>query len=160
MFRLKAINDRVLTIMATSARQTRLNPIRMSNYAYKCTAPAAVMTQTPMRFLSTNKDKGDGKWFVNNVAHLPIVIQREVIYHLGVLEFTDVHKRQDIDLKAVRKQYLKLAQQYHPDVVADKLTTKMNDMKFIEVKSSSDRIRTLDKESNGDLFMSTKKMKK
>lgn len=52
---------------------------------------------------------------MNNIAHLPIVVQREVFYHLKMLEFKDVNTRLDIDMKLVRDQYLKLAQKYHPD---------------------------------------------
>ena len=59
--------------------------------------------------------KDDKKWTANNIAHLPIALQREVFYHLDCLEFKDIQKRNDIELKLVREQYLKLAHKYHPD---------------------------------------------
>ena len=75
-----------------------------------------------MRYFSpsqNNKSHEDGKYFVNNFSHLPVIVQREVFYHLTILEFEDVIKRTDIDMKAVRDQYLKLAQKYHPDAISD-----------------------------------------
>ena len=79
-----------------------------------------------------------------------------------MLEFVDVQKRQDIDMKVVREQYLKLAQKYHPDVTSEKSNEKYdpknNDEAFVNVKESFDRITTLDKESNGQLFLSLEYM--
>lgn len=57
-------------------------------------------------------------------------------------------------MKLVREQYLKLAQKYHPDTVQDKKTFKNNDEAFIQVKESHDKIVILNKEQNGELFLS------
>ena len=108
MFRLKVVfgNLSHAKYLMTSERRNLLNTI-------------------PVRSLSTkNKKSGsnqheDGKYFINNIAHLPIITQREVFYHLNVLELENVQKRQDIDMKVVREQYLKLVLKYHPDTTSD-----------------------------------------
>ena len=81
---------------------------------------------------------------INNICHLPIALQREVFYHLHILEFADAHKKTDMEFKKVKEQFLKLAQKYHPDGGAF-----ADESKFILCKDSFDRIVTLDKESNG-----------
>ena len=57
-------------------------------------------------------------------------------------------------MKKVREQYLKLAQKYHPDSGGQQAANPDDDAKFIKAKESFDRIVVLDKESNGQLFMS------
>lgn len=88
------------------------------------------------------------------MCHLPIALQREVLYHLNILEFKEAHKMTDMELKKVKEQYLKLAQKYHPDSGAE-----ADEAVFINVKESFDRIVQLDKESNGQLFISIEKIK-
>ena len=86
------------------------------------------------------------------IAHLPIALQREVFHHLVMLEFHLMPKRVDeMSLKVIREQYLRLAQKYHPDAsVEDKAPNEQ----FIRVKESFDRLSQLDKESKGKLFIS------
>ena len=89
---------------------------------------------------------------MNNSSHLPIVLQREVYHHLYILEFQNVERRRDIDLEAVKEQYYKLAQKYHPDT--GESNQKDETEEFIKVKNSFDRIMELNKESNNMLFIS------
>ena len=59
----------------------------------------------------------------------------------------------DMELKKVKEQYLKLAQRYHPDSGAE-----ADEAAFIKVKESFDRIVQLDRDSNGQLFLSMEKI--
>ena len=47
-------------------------------------------------------------------------MQREVVKCLKLLEIQSSETNQAIDIKRIKEQYLKLAQQYHPDVVANR----------------------------------------
>ena len=43
-------------------------------------------------------------------------MQREIYSCLTILEIKSPDKNYDLDLKQIKEQYLKLAQQYHPDM--------------------------------------------
>jgi len=82
---------------------------------------------------------------------------------LNVLEFSQAQQFQEIDLKIIREQYLKLAQKYHPDVSTESANgadTSENEERFIKVKDSFDRLVFLDKDSRGQLFQSAEHLRK
>ena len=89
---------------------------------------------------------------VECIAHSPIALQREVFHHLVMLEFHLLPKRVDeMSLKTIRDQYLKLAQKYHPDAAVSEDSAPNE--QFIQVKESFDRLTELNKESKGKLFI-------
>ena len=88
---------------------------------------------------------------MNNSAHLPIVLQRELFHHLYILEFYDVEKRRDMDIDVVKEQYYKLAQKYHPDT--GESNDKDDTEEFIKIKDSFDKIMELNKEAKELLFI-------
>ena len=88
---------------------------------------------------------------MQHIAHLPIALQREVYFHLTVLEFEKSDTQtSDIEMKVVREQYLKLAQKYHPDrSVENPEQAAANEAIFVKMKESFERLVNLDKESGG-----------
>ena len=75
-----------------------------------------------------------------------------------MLQLTEVEEKQDIDIKLVREQYLKLAQKYHPDTSdqSNQEQVSANEETFIRVKESFERLVFLDKDSKGQLFVSAR----
>ena len=67
-------------------------------------------------------------------------------------------KQNEITLKTIREQYLKLAQKYHPDATA-KAETEEQEEAFIQMKESFDRLIELDKDSKGKLFVSAEMLR-
>ena len=79
-------------------------------------------------------------------------MQREVIKCLKLLEIQSNETQEAIDIKRIKEQYLKLAQQYHPDVIANKeanieqseesreAAIKDAEEMFIEIKAAFDRL--------------------
>jgi len=49
---------------------------------------------------------------------MPENMQNEVLECLSQLEITTDRSAQSFNIKSIKEQYLRLAQRYHPDVVA------------------------------------------
>mmetsp|Transcript_9424 Transcript_9424/g.11544 ORF Transcript_9424/g.11544 Transcript_9424/m.11544 type:complete len:87 (-) Transcript_9424:890-1150(-) len=77
---------------------------------------------------------------------MPEVMKIEVLDCLSQLEITPEKAAQSINIKAIKDQYLRLAQRYHPDVLAasqeDDREEKVEEIqeKFIKVKEAFDRL--------------------
>ena len=81
-------------------------------------------------------------------------MQREVVKCLKILEIQSSETSEAIDIKRIKEQYLRLAQKYHPDVVAnsDEHDESSAEEMFIEVKSSFDRLVELNEQFDGNLL--------
>ena len=86
---------------------------------------------------------------------MPVTMQREVVKCLKTLEIQSSETHEAIDIKRIKEQYLKLAQQYHPDVIGnqdDQEEGKKAEEMFIEIKESFDRLVQLNEEFGGNLL--------
>ena len=81
---------------------------------------------------------------------MPTLMQHEVLHCLKLLEISPEKTAQSINIKLIKDQYLKLAQMYHPDVMASRIgdgregqeDDEAEDIeeRFVEVKEAFDKL--------------------
>ena len=84
-------------------------------------------------------------------------MQDEVIKCLNLLEIKTDKTAQSFNIRAIKEQYLRLAQMYHPDVIAQikkeelKVGESLEELeeKFVEVKEAFDRLVELNGQYGG-----------
>ena len=92
---------------------------------------------------------------------MPEVMQNEVLECLSLLEIKPDKTAQSFNIKSIKEQYLRLAQMYHPDVVAQIKEEEMKEgeslmvleEKFIQVKEAFDRLVELNGQYGGQLLI-------
>ena len=84
-------------------------------------------------------------------------MKSEVLECLFQLEIKPEKSEQTINIKAVKKQYLELAQRYHPDVLAaqaefdeEKILEEQD--KFVKIKEAFDRLIELNSQYDNKLL--------
>ena len=107
--------------------------------------PSLVFSNT--RFLSTFQK-----------TRLSKALQQEIITCLGALEIQK--PRGQVDFKVVRNQFLKLAQQHHPDTIENEDDLEQSQEKFIEVKTAYDRLVHINEQQNYAIFLDLEAEKK
>ena len=90
-------------------------------------------------------------------SRMPELMKVEVLDCLSQLEITPDKAAQSINVKAIKKQYLELAQRYHPDVLAaqaeidEEKIMEIQD-KFVKIKEAFDRLVELNSQYDNQLL--------
>ena len=97
-----------------------------------------------------------GKTRMSAFSRMPKHHQDEVLASLLTLEIAAENTRRQIDVRHIKEQYLKLAQKYHPDVLARREIADADEKafhdKFVQVKTAFDRLVELNDEYEGELL--------
>lgn len=177
MLHLKPFKDRVIFVLQQSSAMTKSRTASLHRPLIACQQqratfytknnhPVVLPTQGLVtiseRPFSSRSNSGGGQkkpaGQLNNCTHLSSVVQQEVFRNLTLLEFDIPHLRLDINMKAVKDQYLKLAQKYHPDRSSS--GSGKEDKAFIDAKAAYDRVVAMDRDFKGGLFVSPTQFKK
>lgn len=105
---------------------SRSQPFRQDQITHSHAALRHFSSQSSSQAGSGNDDDGeeyDENFYQNNDASsaynkMPITMQREVVKCLKTLQISSNETQEAIDIKRIKEQYLRMAQQYHPDAVA------------------------------------------
>ena len=112
------------------------------------------LVQKPVFYFATAKAQEDTR---NVFTRMPELMKIEVLECLSLLEIKPEKTAQSINVKAIKKQYLELAQRYHPDVLAaqaefdEEKILKLQD-KFVKIKEAFDRLIELNSEYDNQLL--------
>ncbi len=93
---------------------------------------------------------------------MPTLMQQEVLQCLNLLEISPEKTAQSINIKLIKDQYLKLAQMYHPDVMASRIGDGQEEQgddavdieeRFVEVKEAFDKLVEINDQYGGHLLV-------